>query len=131
MLLIYLVARAIWSRRVGLWAAGIAALYPPLAFLSLELYSEPLFIDLVLGAVLAALAYRRDPRTRWAVLTGALGGLATLTRANAVLILPVLAAALWFPPRRSLAAAAGPVTVAAGGGGDRLALDAAQLHRLR
>jgi hypothetical protein len=61
--------------------------------------------------VLAALAYRLDPQTRWAVLTGILGGLATLTRANAVLILPVLAAALWFPPRRSFAAAAAPVTV--------------------
>jgi 4-amino-4-deoxy-L-arabinose transferase-like glycosyltransferase len=109
-LLIYLVARAIWSRRVGLWAAALAAVYPPLAFLSLELYSEPLFIDLLLGAVLAALAYRRDPQTRWVLLTGALGGLATLTRANAVLVLPLLALALWYPPRRRWEALAAPAT---------------------
>jgi 4-amino-4-deoxy-L-arabinose transferase-like glycosyltransferase len=112
-LLLYLVAARIFSRRVGLWAAGLAAVYPPLAFLSLELYSEPLFIDLVLGAILAALAYRRDPRTRWAVLTGVLGGLATLTRANAVLILPVLALALWFRPRRSLESLGPPLAVLA------------------
>jgi hypothetical protein len=109
-LLIYLVAARIFSRRVGLWAAGLAAVYPPLVFLSLELYSEPLFIDLLLGAVLAALAYRPDPRMRWVVLAGALGGLATLTRANAVVILPLLAFALWFPPRRNLASLAAPLT---------------------
>jgi 4-amino-4-deoxy-L-arabinose transferase-like glycosyltransferase len=109
-LLIFLVAQQLWSRRVGLWAAGIGAIYPPLALLSLELYSEPLFIDLLLGAVLAALAYRRDPRARWALLAGVLAGLATLTRANAVLVLPLLALALWFPPRRSLGSLAAPLT---------------------
>jgi 4-amino-4-deoxy-L-arabinose transferase-like glycosyltransferase len=107
-LLLYLVAARIFSRRVGLVAAGLMAVYPPLAFQSLELYSEPLFICLMLGAVLAALSFRDDPRLRWAILCGVLVGLAALTRQNGVLLIPILALALWLPPRRRGASLAAP-----------------------
>ena len=77
--------------------------------LSLELYSEPLFIVLMLGTVLAALTYRDEPRIRWALLAGGLAGLATLTRQNGVLLLLVLLWALWLPPRRRWSAATAPL----------------------
>jgi 4-amino-4-deoxy-L-arabinose transferase-like glycosyltransferase len=108
-LLLYLIAARIFSRRVALVAAALMAVYPPLVMLSLELYSEPLFIDLMLGAVLAAFVYRDDRRLRWALLAGALAGLATLTRQNGVLLLAVLLFALWLPPRRRWAAARAPL----------------------
>jgi 4-amino-4-deoxy-L-arabinose transferase-like glycosyltransferase len=109
-LLLFLVARRLFSDRVALVAAGIAAVYPPLVMLSLELYSEPLFIDLMLGAVLTALRFRDDPRLRWALATGALAGMATLTRPNGVVLVLILGVwALWLPPRRRVAALAAPV----------------------
>jgi 4-amino-4-deoxy-L-arabinose transferase-like glycosyltransferase len=108
-LLLYLIALRVFSRRVGLVAAGLMAIYPPLAFLSLELYSEPLFIDLMLSAALAALVFGKDPRLRWALLAGALVGLAALTRQNGALLIPILAWAMWLPPRRRAAALRAPV----------------------
>jgi 4-amino-4-deoxy-L-arabinose transferase-like glycosyltransferase len=108
-LLLYLITSRLFSRRVALVAAGLLAVYPPLAFLSLELYSEPLFIDLMLGAVLAALVYGKDRRLRWALAAGALAGLAALTRQNGVLLIPILAWALSLPPRRRLAAFGAPL----------------------
>jgi 4-amino-4-deoxy-L-arabinose transferase-like glycosyltransferase len=107
-LLLYLVALRLFSRRVALVAATLMAVYPPLAFLGLELYTEPLFIDLLLAAVLTVLAYGRDPRLRWAIAAGALVGAAALTRQNGALLIPIVAWALWSRPRRRSAAAVAP-----------------------
>jgi len=72
----------------GLLALGLAAAYPPLLIPSASLLSESLFIPLVLGAVVAALLYRRAPaRLRWVAAAGLLAGLATLTRSNGLLLL--------------------------------------------
>jgi peptidoglycan/LPS O-acetylase OafA/YrhL/4-amino-4-deoxy-L-arabinose transferase-like glycosyltransferase len=76
------------GRRVGLVAAGIAAVYPPLVIVGTGLLSEPLAVPLELGAILTALEARRAERAgRWLALTGVLAGLGILNRPNTALLL--------------------------------------------
>src|ERR687888_716983 len=80
------IAAQLWGPIVALVALGLAAVYVPLITVGGALMSEPLFDALMLASLAAALAYRRSPhRYRWALLAGVLGGLATLTRANAMI----------------------------------------------
>jgi 4-amino-4-deoxy-L-arabinose transferase-like glycosyltransferase len=89
-LLTGLIATRLWGARVGLIAAGIAAVSPPLVLVGSSLLSESLFIPLLLAAVWAALVFRDSRRLRWAALAGVLVGLSALTRGNGVfLIIPV------------------------------------------
>lgn len=105
-LLLYLIAKRIWGRRVGLFAAAAAAVFPPLVLLSLELLSEPLFIALELGMVLAVLEYRGTREMRWALLAGVLAGLAALTRnPGPALAIPLLVGLWVLRPRLSWEAA--------------------------
>jgi 4-amino-4-deoxy-L-arabinose transferase-like glycosyltransferase len=86
----------LWGPLVGLVAGGLAAVYPPLVYVSESMYAETLFLPLALGAVVAALMFRRSPRRlRWAVATGALCGLGVLVRPNAALLALPLALLLW------------------------------------
>jgi 4-amino-4-deoxy-L-arabinose transferase-like glycosyltransferase len=90
--LICLIARRLWGRATALVAGAIAAIFPPLVLVGSSLMSESLYIPVGLAAVLAAL-YARDAERRhwWAVLAGALVGLAALTRATELaLLLPVI-----------------------------------------
>jgi 4-amino-4-deoxy-L-arabinose transferase-like glycosyltransferase len=100
--LIGFIATRIWGRRVGTIALGVAAVAPPMVVMSTALVSESLFVPLILAAVASALQARRSPRPlRWAIVTGVLLGIAELTRTNALVLLPVLAFALWTAgPRR-------------------------------
>jgi 4-amino-4-deoxy-L-arabinose transferase-like glycosyltransferase len=108
-LLIYLIAKRIWGRRVGLLAAGLAAVFPPLVLLSRELLSEPLFIVLELGMVLSVLEFRRLREPRWAALAGLLFGLAALTRNPGPALAIPLVLGLWvLRPRLSWRAVAPP-----------------------
>jgi 4-amino-4-deoxy-L-arabinose transferase-like glycosyltransferase len=76
--------------------------------------SEPLFIPLMLGALLAALQCKVEPgRMRWAIMTGVLGGLAALTRGNGFLVALALAATVWGRPWRSWRSARAPAIIAA------------------
>ena len=118
--LIGLIAWQLWGRRASFAALGLAAVYPPLIIVGATLLTEALFVPLELGAVAAALQYRRSPqRLRWALLAGVLAGLAALTRVNVLLMLPPLLLAVWPSPRRSARSAvpvvglllAGAVTV--------------------
>jgi 4-amino-4-deoxy-L-arabinose transferase-like glycosyltransferase len=114
-LLLYLIARRVWGRRVGLVAAAMAAVFPPLVLLSRDLVSETLFIPLALGAILCVLNFRRSGGAlRWAAAAGALCGVAVLTRnAGVVLILPV-ALGLWtLRPKTRPAALAAPLLAVA------------------
>jgi 4-amino-4-deoxy-L-arabinose transferase-like glycosyltransferase len=95
-LLLYFVAREVAGVRTALVAAAIAACFPPLVMLNASLISEALFVPLELASILAVLVYRREPaRLRWAVLCGALCGLAALTRTVGVLLLIPAAIGLW------------------------------------
>jgi 4-amino-4-deoxy-L-arabinose transferase-like glycosyltransferase len=114
-LLLYLIARRLWGRRIGLLAAVMAAIFPPLVLLGRDLVSESLFIALELGAVLCVLNFRRSGGGKaWALAAGALCGLAVLTRnTGVVLILPV-AVGLWTPtPRLRPAAVLAPALAVA------------------
>lgn len=115
MLLIYLIGRRLWGPRVGLLAAALAAVFPPLVLLSRELLSESLFIVLELGAVLCALNFRRSGGgLRWATAAGALCGLALLTRNTGfalLLCLPLGVLVLY--PRLRLRALVAPLVLLA------------------
>lgn len=107
--LLYLISKRIWGRRIGLLAALLAAVFPPLVLLSRELLSEPLFIALELGMVLSVLEFRRLREWRWAALAGLLFGLAALTRNPGPALAIPLVVGLWvLRPRLSWRAAAAP-----------------------
>jgi 4-amino-4-deoxy-L-arabinose transferase-like glycosyltransferase len=112
--LVFLIARRIWSGRVALVAAFVAALYPPLVLAGSSLLSESVFIPPMLAAVWAALVYRADRRLRWLLLAGAFIGLAALARGNGLeLIVPVCFLVWVERPRRSWASAKAPLIVIA------------------
>ena len=111
--LIALIALRLWGPAAGLLSAFIAALYPPLVLIGSSLMAEPLYIVLLLGAVLAALMSRdaRHP-LRWAALAGGLAGLAALTRSNGLAVLLPLAVLVWaMRPRWSRRALAAPAVL--------------------
>jgi 4-amino-4-deoxy-L-arabinose transferase-like glycosyltransferase len=94
--LIGVLAAQLWGFRVSLIAMALGAVYMPLVLIGGTVMSEPLFAVLLLGALTAALQHRRSAhRYRWALLAGVLGGLTVLTRANALVLLIPLAAAVW------------------------------------
>jgi 4-amino-4-deoxy-L-arabinose transferase-like glycosyltransferase len=94
-LLIALIAARLFGRRTALIAGAIAAVWPPLILVGSSLLSESLFIPLVLGAVLTALIYRDDRRSRWLLLSGVLIGLAALTRGNGLFVAIPVAFLVW------------------------------------
>jgi 4-amino-4-deoxy-L-arabinose transferase-like glycosyltransferase len=116
--LVGLLAAQLWGAGVALAATGLAAAYLPLILVGGSVMSEPLFVMLMLAALVAAVQHRRSAhRLRFAVLAGVLAGLAILTRANAVVLLLPLAAAVWDGgprlARRALAAPAALLAAAA------------------
>jgi 4-amino-4-deoxy-L-arabinose transferase-like glycosyltransferase len=83
-------ARHVAGERVGLIAAGLAAASPVLISADGAVMSETLLGLLVVLCALAAYRLRDKPSTRRAALLGVLIGLATLTRGEAILLLPLL-----------------------------------------
>ena len=114
--LIALLASRFGGRRAGLLAGGFAVVYPPLVTADGSLMSEPLYVLIVVAAMLLAM---RRPSTTWrATALGAVIGLGILTRTEGVLLLALLAwPASWTPAAgrlgRVLAATAACVLVVA------------------
>jgi 4-amino-4-deoxy-L-arabinose transferase-like glycosyltransferase len=108
--MIGLLAAQLWGGVVALVAMALAAVYVPLVTMSGTVMSEPLFTVFMLGALSAALQYRRSKhRYPWALLAGVLAGAAILTRANGMILLLPLALAVWEArPRRLSVRALGP-----------------------
>jgi 4-amino-4-deoxy-L-arabinose transferase-like glycosyltransferase len=113
--LTFLIALRLWTRRVAVLCAAIAAVYPPLVLIGSSLMSESLYIPLVLGAVLTALVARAEPaRWRWVAASGVLVGLAALTRSNGIALLVPVALLVWGrPPRLRWPALRAPVILLA------------------
>jgi 4-amino-4-deoxy-L-arabinose transferase-like glycosyltransferase len=98
--LIAFLGRVVAGDRVGLVAAGIAAVYPNLWMNDGLLMSETLAALTTVAALL--LAYRLVRRPTWLVAAalGAVCGLGALTRAELVLLVPLLALpVVWFAHR--------------------------------
>ena len=107
--LVGILAAQLWGWGLGLLALALSAVYIPLITVGGAVMSEPLFDAFMLAALVAALAHRQSRhRYRWALLAGALGGLAILTRANALILLFPLAWAVWDARRWRSRAALGP-----------------------
>jgi hypothetical protein len=103
-----LVARRLAGDRAGLVAAGLAALYPYLWINDAVALSESLLALTIALMLLAAYAFWRDPSPWRAAGLGAGITLVALTRAEGILLLPLLAlpVAVMVPgldPRRRLA----------------------------
>lgn len=112
-LLMYLLAEALWGRGIGLLSALLGAVFPPLVLLTLALNTEPLFLVFELAAVLALVAYRRAGEGRLLlVASGVACALAALTRPNGLLLLiPVMLGVWTVSPRFSARALAAPAVV--------------------
>jgi 4-amino-4-deoxy-L-arabinose transferase-like glycosyltransferase len=106
-------ARRVGGERLGLIAAGLAAVYPVLIAADGSLLSESLYGLLVALALIAALRLIERPSAGAAALLGAAIGLAALTRSEGLLLIALVAvpAALlavrkWGPRLLLVAAAA-------------------------
>jgi len=99
--IVFVVGKRTGGRRVGLASGLLAALYPELVWHSVHLWSEPLFMALLWGAIALALAADEDGRLGTAAAAGLLLGLAALTRDPALYFAPL--AALWLATRPPLA----------------------------
>jgi tetratricopeptide (TPR) repeat protein len=99
----YLLARRLfrgeWSERAGLASALLAALLLPFATFPALFMAETLFTFLLVAFLLAILQVPEAPparRWRWAAAAGLLLGLCALTRAVALVFMPLAAAWLYF-----------------------------------
>jgi 4-amino-4-deoxy-L-arabinose transferase-like glycosyltransferase len=101
--LIGLLGRKLGGERPGLIAASIAAVYPPFITADGLVMSEPLFVLIVAAALLVAHRLATRPKASTSAALGAIIGLATLTRGEGLLLVPLLA---W--PAAYLAAAQTP-----------------------
>jgi asparagine N-glycosylation enzyme membrane subunit Stt3 len=90
-IVIGLLARRLAGDRAGWIAAGVAAIYPNLWVNDGLVMSETLATLLVALALLYTYRFIREPKLWTAVVVGCLCGLAALTRAELVLLVPLLA----------------------------------------
>ena len=89
--LIALVARRYGNERAGVIAAAIAAIYPYLWVNDVNVLSESLLAFLIALVLLIAEAASRSPTLRRCLVLGGAIALATLTRAEEILLVPLLA----------------------------------------
>lgn len=102
--LVGLLARRLFGERVGLVAAGLAALYPMLWTADGALLSETLYGVSLVGALLLAVGVRERPTARRAAALGAVIALAALTRGEALALVVLLLVPLTGRRPRALAA---------------------------
>jgi 4-amino-4-deoxy-L-arabinose transferase-like glycosyltransferase len=94
-----MLGRRVAGDRVGLAAAGLAAVYPPLIVVDGALDSEPLMVVGLLACLLLVYRLRERPTPRHAALLGAVLGLTTLAHTAAVLLVPLLLVPVAWRPR--------------------------------
>jgi 4-amino-4-deoxy-L-arabinose transferase-like glycosyltransferase len=106
-----LIGRRLGGDRAGVAAAAVAALFLPFAEREALLQSESLYGLLIALSLLAALRLRERPTPRRALALGAAIGLAALTRQEALLLVPLLAAPIAWRRPRTLALVCAAVAV--------------------
>jgi 4-amino-4-deoxy-L-arabinose transferase-like glycosyltransferase len=79
---VYLLGRELFQSQVGLVAAALISINFQLIIYSRLLMTESLFVFLVLAGMIGLERVRKTQCWRWAIGTGVILGLATLTRAN-------------------------------------------------
>ncbi len=85
----------LWGKAAGLGVGGALALDPLLVGHAQLAHVDALLAVLMVLTLLAALMYARTRETRLLFLSGALGGLALLTKLPAVFLGPLVLATLW------------------------------------
>ena len=89
--LLYDLGRRLFSPIAGLIAAGLYALDLFSALWGLALLSEPLFTALLITGVYALVRWQLEPKLKWLIVAGLVGGLSTLVRPIGLLLLPAWA----------------------------------------
>jgi 4-amino-4-deoxy-L-arabinose transferase-like glycosyltransferase len=89
-LLVYLLAKFVFDESVGLLGAFLTAIDIDQIFYSGLILTESLFIFLVTGSLLSLEQLRKAKSWQWVTITGLLFGLATLTRVNWGIFLPIV-----------------------------------------
>jgi len=84
---VFLIGKKCLSIRTGLIASAICAVYPQLIHYSVQLWSEQLFVFLIILAILAFLISEKKSSIPWKITTGIFLGLSALTREVAVFVL--------------------------------------------
>ncbi len=92
--LIGLLGRRVAGARVGLIAASVAAVYPPLFMIDGALISESIYAPLIVTSLLLAYRFLDRPSPQRAAAVGVSIGLATLARTEGILLLVLLAVPL-------------------------------------
>jgi 4-amino-4-deoxy-L-arabinose transferase-like glycosyltransferase len=110
---VLLIGERLFSYRVGVIAASIAALYPFLVVYTGFLLSETLFVFLSSIFLYALVRLREACRARWAAFAGFMLGLMTVTRPMTLLLPALLLVWAWieFGDRRRAAAIVGGMVV--------------------
>lgn len=95
--LVGLAGREVGGRRVGLTAAALAAVYPNVWFYDSVVMSETLVLFTTALTILIAYRFARQPSVRLAIGLGVSVGITALTRAESILLVPLLLVplALW------------------------------------
>ncbi len=88
--LVYLLARDLFGKRVALITGIIAALYTGLFIYDGWIYSESLYTFLLTAFIYTLYRLQRTAQRRWVVLSGLFLGLATLTRPNGPILFGML-----------------------------------------
>src|SRR5205085_10692867 len=84
---VYLLTKDIFNKRIALLAGILAAIYPGLFIYDGWLYSESLYTFLLLAFCYTLLLLQQTGKYRWAIASGIILGLFSLTRPNGLLIL--------------------------------------------
>ena len=88
--LVYLLARDLFGKRIALITGMIAAVYPGLFIYDGWLYSETLYTFLLTAFIYSLYRLQRTAQRRWIIVSGLLLGLAALTRPNGFLLFGML-----------------------------------------
>ena len=86
---VFYLAKEIYTRKVGIWGAIFIAVCPPLVFGSTEVRVASLYTLLLLTAVAIGWRALRSKYLLWSALTGLMLALCFLTRAEAIMFIPI------------------------------------------